>query len=99
MAMSEAVTQLQLHIEQQLSTLLQRNGSGSDTAPGERLRLEGWMEAALLLAGEEAAALIARWQALLTGNARLHCERVDDVWCVRLDIWQSRAPVKPSTRD
>lgn len=97
--MNEAVTELQPYIERQLATLLQCSGGGGDTAPGERLRLEGWMEAALLLAGEEAAALIARWQALLAENARLQCERADKVWCVRLDIWQSRAPVKPSTRD
>ena len=96
---ADAVAALQLQIQRRLETVLQRNAEGGDVAPGERLRLEGWMEAALLLAGDSAARCIAGWQAQLSARAQLRCEVVDGYWCVRFDIWQSRAPVTPSTRD
>ncbi len=97
--MTDAVDALRRRIDARLHELLQRNARGVDVAPGDRLRLEGWMEAALSLAGDDAPALVAQWQSLLPARSRLQCERVDGCWCARLDIWQPRAPVRPSTRD
>ena len=95
----DALALLQWQIARQLQALLQRNAAGGDIAIGERMRLEGWMEAALLVAAGRSSALIADWQRQLPAATQLQCQSVDDGWQVRLDIWQARAPVVPSTRD
>ena len=99
MLSTSAVDVLQQQIQRQLATLVQRNAEGGDSAPAARSRLEGWMESALLLADADAAQLIVAWQSQLPTRSRLQCEIVEGVWRVHLDLWQTRAPVVPTTRD
>lgn len=98
----EAINILQQQIQRQLQSLLQRNAAGGDIAPGERMRLEGWMEAVLLLAAAQATQhppqFVTEWQQQLPAHAQLQCQDVEGRWQVRLDVWQARAPVTPSTR-
>src|SRR5690606_15495173 len=92
-------------IDQRLSALLSQLAAGLDASPGQRLRLEGLMEAAVLLGIASETEL----RALLEARYREAFGRAlgDDLG----EGWQSffpfpqipamsrRAPVFPSTRD
>lgn len=70
---------------------------GRDIAPGDLRRLEGRLET--LLAGtSQADQLASSWRERLPERARLVVEHGDTGPVVRLDLWQRRAPVVPTTR-
>jgi hypothetical protein len=98
-ALPSALALLEAQIERRLMRLLQRIDGGGDCPPAERARLEGWMEAALLLSEGASAQLVSHWKSLLPASgAGLQCDPIAEGWRVRLDLWQQRAPVVPSTR-
>ncbi|MDO8862634.1 hypothetical protein Q6D67_13065 [Haliea sp. E1-2-M8] len=92
-------------IDQRLVALLSQLAAGLDAPPGHRLRLEGLMEAAVLLEIASAAEL----RALLEGRYREAFGRSleDDLgedWLAffpfpQIPAMARRAPVFPSTRD
>ncbi len=79
--------------------------AGADLPPGERLRTEGLMEAAVLVGAAGADALLARMNECYADAAgRTLNEALGDDWrelfpFPQVPAMARRAPVYPSTRD
>lgn len=89
--MSESVVLAALNAE--LAVFAQRIAAGLDVAPARRARFEG-MVAAALAQGVDSQALLESCRDHLPAGAQLV---LHDAHAPRLDIWQRRAPVEPST--
>lgn len=92
--MSEAAVLLTA-LQAELDVFAQRLAAGFDVAPARRARFEG-MAAAALAQGIDSEVLLESCRGHLPAGARLVVEAEH---APRLDIWQRRAPVEPSTGD
>ena len=78
---------------------------GDDLPPGERLRAEGRMEAAVLVGAASADALLDRMEACFSAaSGQTLSESLGEDWrevfpFPQVPAMASRAPVYPSTRD
>jgi hypothetical protein len=92
-------------IAERLDTALQRLAAGDDLPTGQRYRLEGLLEAAVLTG----VATREQLEALLRERYRQHFRRPleDDLWpgweevhpFPTLPLYMARAPVRPGTAD
>jgi GTP cyclohydrolase III len=92
--MSEAAVLLTA-LQAELDVFTQRLAAGFDVAPARRARFEGMAAAALAL-GIDSEVLLQSCRDHLPVDAQLVVEAGH---APRLDIWQQRAPVEPSTGD
>ena len=94
-------------LDSRLETLIQSVHDGRDAPPMERYRVEGLMQAAIVLGLADAAALYQRMDEL---HERVVGQRIADYYAdgmdyqpapdatsVTIPLWMARAPVKPST--
>ncbi len=92
-------------IDQRLAALLSQLAAGLDAPPGQRLRLEGLMEAAVLLDIATEAELQAQLEArYLEATGRSLADDLGPDWqsffpFPQIPAMARRAPVFPSTRD
>lgn len=92
---------------QRLATVFEAWALGRDVAPGERLRLEGFMQAGIVLGlatRQQVLACMAEICREYLGEAAMeHCEApfppMADPGILPLPPLMRRAPVVPSTRD
>ncbi len=92
-------------LERRCSAIFAALARGEDVPPGQALRTEGLLEAALLLGRSEQArldALLAQCYAEATGrplSADLGEQWREDYPFPQIPLWMQRAPVVPSTAD
>lgn len=91
-----SVVALVAAIEAELEAMARQACDGFDIAPARRARVEGMAIAALSL-GADGKALLAACARLLPAGASATLE--EGGRALRIDIWQRRAPVEPTTRD
>lgn len=83
-------------IEAELDALARDASAGFDIAPARRARVEG-MATAALRHGSDAEQLVERCRRVLPADSNVVFDEAAQT--LRLDIWQRRAPVEPTTRD
>jgi hypothetical protein len=81
-------------LERELQACADEVRAGRDIAPSRRARLEGAIAAAMVADGN-AETLLQRLRDLLPEDGAIAVEA--DTGHVRLQLWQRRAPVYPST--
>lgn len=99
------MTKLHREIERRLNALFQRLADGGDAPPSMHLRLEGLLEAAVLLGDarpEDLQELMDSAYRAISGESL--AARYGDDWQVRypfpqIPAYMQRAPVTPSTAD
>ncbi len=102
---SQAVDALQTEIEQRWGTMFAALAAGDDVAPSQRLRVEGMMEAAVLLGVATPDMLVEAMERCYV--AAFGCgldEACGEDWQAffpfpQIPAMSKRAPVYPSTRD
>jgi len=96
---------LQSELEQRWRAMFAALAQGDDVPPSQRLRTEGMMEAAALLAIATPADLVAAMErSYLAVNGRAFSEDLGADWAAffpfpQIPAMAKRAPVYPSTRD
>ena len=99
------MTTLLSHIEQRWRAQFDALVAGADVAPGHRLRLEGLVEAAVLIGEVDTEQLTQRMDTVYKASfGRSIAEDFGDDWRVLFPFPQvpamaARAPVVPTTKD
>lgn len=92
-------------LERRWRSMFERLTRGDDLPPGERLRTEGMMEAAVLVGAATADALLEKMEASFSAvSGQGFTESLGEDWrevfpFPQVPAMMRRAPVYPSTRD
>lgn len=97
--------QLLVEIERRWRAMFAALAAGEDLPPGERLRVEGMMEAAVLVGAATDEALLAQMEeCYAVASGQTLAEALGEDWrevfpFPQVPAMAQRAPVYPSTRD